>query len=98
MSTITVKILAGVLQMHSPDATLQSDNKGIDTILGVVREQMTETANPAPAAANPNADEAHVILVRKGGPYTKGFGKTIFRKGEYGKSVHGPQYRRIILD
>jgi hypothetical protein len=104
MAALTLKILAGVLQMNSPDATITSDNQGLKALVNDVREQLAEEANMA-AANDPDAIEAHVmtdnggriILAKKN---TGGFGKatTIFRKGGYGKSVYGPQFKRIDLD
>lgn len=103
MAALTLKILAGVLQMNAPDATITSDNHGLKTLLADVKEQLAEEANMA-GANDPNAVEAHVmtdnggriILAKK----NSGFGKatTIFRKGAYGKSVHGPQHRRLFDD
>jgi hypothetical protein len=102
MAALTLKILAGVLQMNSPDATITSDNQGLKALVNDVREQLAaETAG----ANDPDAIEAHVmtdnggriILAKKN---TGGFGKatTIFRKGEYGKSVYGPQFKRLFDD
>jgi hypothetical protein len=102
MAALTLKILAGVLQMNAPDATITSDNQGLKLLLADVKEQLAEEADVA-GAKDPGAVEAYVltsddgiILARKN---SGGFGKatTIFRKGGYGKSVYGPQHRRIDL-
>jgi hypothetical protein len=39
MSILTVKIFAGLLQLHGPGATIQSDHPGIDALLPDMREQ-----------------------------------------------------------
>jgi hypothetical protein len=99
MAALTLKILAGVLQMNSPDATITSDNQGLKALAADVREQLAEEARSA-SANDADAVEAYVltsdsgiILAKKN---TGGFGKatTIFRKGEYGKHVG---YKRIDL-
>ncbi len=41
---LTLKILASLLQLHGPDATVQSDHQGIDALLNNMREQNTEQA------------------------------------------------------
>ncbi len=47
---LTLKILASLLQLHGPDATVQSDHQGIDALLNNMREQSAEqgvdTAKP----------------------------------------------------
>jgi hypothetical protein len=103
MAALTLKILAGVLQMNAPDATITSDNQGLKMLLADVGEQMAQDANTA-TEKDPNAIEAYVltsngeknggiILARKN---SGAFGKatTIFRKGAYGKHVG---YKRIDL-
>ena len=39
MPILTLKIFAGLLQMHGPGATIQSDHPGIDALLPDMREQ-----------------------------------------------------------
>lgn len=39
MPIMTLKVLAGLLQLHGPGATIQSDHPGIDALLGDMREQ-----------------------------------------------------------
>ncbi len=41
---LTLKILASLLQMHGPGATVQSDHQGIDALLNNAREQNAEQA------------------------------------------------------
>ena len=39
MSILTLKVLAGLLQLHGPGATIQSDHPGIDALLPDLRGQ-----------------------------------------------------------
>ena len=39
MPLLTLKVLASLLQLHGPDATLQSDHQGIEALLGDIRQQ-----------------------------------------------------------
>jgi hypothetical protein len=39
MSILTLKIFAGLLQLHGPGATIQSDHPGIDALLPDIRDQ-----------------------------------------------------------
>jgi hypothetical protein len=42
MPITTLKVLASVLQLHGPGATLQSDHQGIDALLSDLREPNAE--------------------------------------------------------
>ncbi len=42
MVLTTAKLVASLLQMHGPDATVQSDHQGIDALLGNVRGQVAQ--------------------------------------------------------
>jgi hypothetical protein len=46
MPITTLKVLASVLQLHGPGATLQSDHQGIDALLIDLRGQNSEAATP----------------------------------------------------
>jgi hypothetical protein len=39
MSILTLKVFAGLLQLHGPGATIQSDHPGIDALLPDLRAQ-----------------------------------------------------------
>ncbi|MBR0795676.1 hypothetical protein JQ615_09780 [Bradyrhizobium jicamae] len=39
MSILTLKIFAGLLQLHGPGATIQSDHPGIDALLPDMQDQ-----------------------------------------------------------
>ena len=75
MPVVTLKVLASLLQLHGPGATIQSDHPGIDAILGDVREQVAnEVANEGveqPAATD--------VAFRRAG-FVKGSGGGAFRK------------------
>ena len=42
MSVLTLKVFAGLLQLHGPGATIQSDHPGIDALLPDLREQSAD--------------------------------------------------------
>src|ERR1700746_1968867 len=42
MAILTLKIFAGLLQLHGPGATIQSDHPGIDALLPDMRGQSAE--------------------------------------------------------
>ena len=42
MPVLTLKVIASLLQMHGPGATIQSDHQGIDALLGDVRRQISD--------------------------------------------------------
>ena len=42
MPVLTLKVIASLLQMHGPGATIQSDHQGIDALLGDVRGRISE--------------------------------------------------------
>jgi hypothetical protein len=69
MPITTLKVLASVLQLHGPGATLQSDHQGIDALLSDLRGQNTETAIP--------------VYFRRGGFVRSGYGGGGFRRAGY---------------
>jgi hypothetical protein len=48
MPPLTLKILATLAQMHGPDATIMSDNQGVDELLGNIRNQLEKIGPNAP--------------------------------------------------
>ena len=42
MNVLTAKVLASLLQLHGPDATIQSDHQGIEELLGDVRGRISQ--------------------------------------------------------
>jgi hypothetical protein len=70
MPITTLKVLASVLQLHGPGATLQSDHQGIDALLSKLRGQNSEEATP--------------VYFRRGGFIRGGYGGGGFRRAGYG--------------
>jgi hypothetical protein len=71
MPITTLKILASVLQLHGPGATLQSDHQGIDALLSDLRGQQSDEATP--------------VYFRRGGFIRGGgYGGGGFRRAGYG--------------
>jgi hypothetical protein len=69
MPITTLKVLASVLQLHGPGATLQSDHQGIDALLNDLRGQASEAATP--------------VYFRRGGFIRGGYGGGGFRRAGY---------------
>jgi hypothetical protein len=91
MSILTLKILAGLLQLHGPGATIQSDHPGINALLpdmgeqgskeGVVSDQNTSgpIASEEFLSDKPLVTEAYF---RRG--FVRGPGYGGFRRGYHG--------------
>jgi hypothetical protein len=73
---LTLKILAGLLQLHGPGATIQSDHQGIDALLNNIREQNSGegVTSDQPAATQ--------VYFRRGG-FIRGAHAGGFRRGGY---------------
>lgn len=52
MSILTLKIFAGLLQLHGPGATIQSDHPGIDALLPDLREQSANKSTASDQSAS----------------------------------------------
>lgn len=76
MPLLTLKIVASLLQLHGPDATIQSDHQGIKALLGDVRSQglVQDEANPSD---EPVVQQAYF---RRGFVRAPGYGGA-FRRG-----------------
>ena len=68
MPPLTLTVLASVLQMQGADATLTSDNKGVEELLAPIRERLQQQADPS----EPRIIEA-----------TKNYTKQVHAKGVY---------------
>jgi hypothetical protein len=88
MSITTLKVLASLLQLHGPGATVQSDHQGIDAVLNNLRGQ--------------DASKLTEVYFRRGG-FVRGPGAGAFRRGGgygYGgggfrrAGYYGPGFRR----
>ena len=70
---LTLKVLAGLLQLHGPGATIQSDHQGIDALLNNLNEQNSEQETDRPAATQ--------VYFRRGGFVRGGYGGGFRRAG-----------------
>jgi hypothetical protein len=68
MPITTLKVLASVLQLHGPGATIQSDHQGIDAVLNDLRSQDAQATE---------------VYFRRGG-FIRDGGYGGFRRGGYG--------------
>lgn len=73
---LTLKILAGLLQLHGPGATIQSDHQGIDALLNNMRDQSAASNEPV----------ATQVAFRRGG-FVKGPNAGAFRRGAVAPGV-----------
>lgn len=80
MSIVTIKVLASLLQLHGPGATLESDHQGINALLGDVRRQGTEEVTEVAFRRGGFAKGANAGAFRRAG-YAPGVGA--FRKGAF---------------
>ena len=71
---LTLKILAGLLQLHDPSATIQSDHQGIDALLNNIRGQ---NADEGMISGKPEATQ---VAFRRGA-FAKGAHAGAFRRG-----------------
>jgi len=72
---LTLKVLAGLLQLHGPGATIESDHQGIDALLNDIREQSSkEATSDQPVATK--------VYFRRGG-FVRGAHAGGFRRGGY---------------
>ncbi len=79
MPFLTLKVIASLLQLHGPGATIQSDHQGIDALLGDVRRQGLEegTATDEPVVTQAYFRRAGFV---RGGGYG---GAGAFRRAGY---------------
>ena len=101
MPILTLKVLAGLLQIHGPGATVQSDHPGIDALLGDMREQSSEKGIVSDqAASGPIASDEFLsdkplvteAYFRRGFVRGAGYGGGAFRRG--GAGPYGGGFRR----
>ena len=77
MAITTLKVLASLIQLHGPGATVQSDHQGIDALLSDLRA--TEgVVSDQPAATQ--------VAFRRGG-FVKGANAGAFRRAGYAPGV-----------
>jgi hypothetical protein len=93
MPVPTLTVLASLLQIHGPGATIQSDHQGIDALLGDIRGQISDTGVVPPKAGITEAAFRRGAFVRGGPAFRRGgayYGGG-FRRGAY---VPGGVFRR----
>jgi hypothetical protein len=83
MPPLTLAILASVLQMHGADATIASDNKGVDGLLGDVRGRLHDQVDP-------NAPRIAAGKYKKN-YYTKGYYQSYWKSHAPAQSTPGPK-------
>jgi hypothetical protein len=75
----TLTVIASLLQIHGPGATIQSDHQGIDALLGDIRGQISQQG------VVPDEPVATPVYFRRGGFVRGGgYGGGAFRRGGYG--------------
>lgn len=87
MPPLTLSILTTLLQMHGAGTTIASDNKGVDHLLGDVRELLADHADPKAVV--------HEARVRgHGKEYLKsGYDKITYSRSSFSKAT---PYDRIL--
>ena len=77
MPIITLKVLASVLQLHGPGATIQSDHQGIGALLSDLRAQ--------------NSEEVTQVYFRRGGFIRGGRGRRVSQRRVYPRVLGLPR-------
>lgn len=80
MPITTLKVLASLLQLHGPDATIQSDHEGIAALLNDLRADRSEQATQVYFRRGGFVRGAHAGAFRRAG-YAGGAGA--FRRGGF---------------
>jgi hypothetical protein len=80
MAIATLKVLAGLLQLHGPGATVQSDHPGIDALLRDLREQTSNAGQASNEGVVSDHPVATQVAFRRGG-FVRGARASGFRKG-----------------
>lgn len=87
MPFLTMKVIASLLQMHGPGATIQSDHQGIDALLGDIRGQISEegVVSDTPAATEVYFRRGGFVRGGRGGAFrrTASSGGGAFRRGAF---------------
>jgi len=81
MPPLTLTILASVLQMQGADATLTSDNKGVEELLAPIRGQLQEKIAP-------NSSPQMFAATHHRGLYTKIYTR-VYAKYDFGAGKPG---------
>jgi hypothetical protein len=83
MALVTLKVMASLLQLHGPGATIQSDHQGIDALLGDMRAQDAQ-------AQEMQGQEQNQAVIPDKGVVTQ----AAFRRGAFAKGYGGGAFRR----
>jgi len=88
MPILTLKVLASLLQLHGPGATIESDHQGIDAILGDVRDQVSKGQEDEPTVTEVAFRRAGFVKGGEAGAFRKSAavapaGGGAFRKGAF---------------
>jgi hypothetical protein len=75
MPPLTLAILASLLQVQGADATITSDNKGIDDLLANIRGQLQNQVDPNAPRIIPAAVNEYTRGYGKGGTYTRNYSR-----------------------
>jgi hypothetical protein len=96
MAILTLKIFAGLLQLHGPGATIESDHPGIDALLPDLRGHSADKGAMSPQSdpntSGPIASEEFLsdkplvteAYFRRGFVRGAGYGGGAFRRGSSG--------------
>jgi hypothetical protein len=88
MALLTVKVMASLLQLHGPGATIQSDHQGINALLGDMQAQGQEQS------IVPEKPAVTLAYFRRGG-FVRGPAAGAFRRGG-GYVAPGGGFRRAF--
>ena len=81
MAVTTLKVLASVLQLHGPGATIQSDHQGIDALLSDLQNSDQPVATEVYFRRGGFVRGARAGAFRRAGGYHPGAGA--FRRGGF---------------
>jgi hypothetical protein len=81
MAVTTLKVLASVLQLHGPGATIQSDHQGIDSLLSDLQNSDQPVATEVYFRRGGFVRGARAGAFRRAGGYYPGAGA--FRRGGF---------------
>lgn len=88
MAVTTLKVLASLLQMHGPGATVQSDHQGLDALLTDLRLHQ-EQASPEQSARDERSAQETMPLEQRG-MVTEAY----FRRGGFMRGPYAGGFRR----
>jgi hypothetical protein len=82
----TLKVIASLLQMHGPGATIQSEHQGIDALLSDIRGQISDEGVivPTPDVTNVAFRRGGFVRGAGAGGFRRGAAAGGFRRGAYG--------------